>query len=127
MRCFVVPAPGHYRSATTVLSSHRSPRFAYRVVDAQDDPSAWVVRRGDMKPGAPWIHSMHEASDVYPVVPRRAGRPPSDDPTRTTWLRARVTPAERAEVIAAAKAAGKRESQFIVEATLAASRTTKTT
>lgn len=47
MRCFVVPAPGV--GTTTVLSTHRDPRLAYRAVDAQDDPGAPPTRQG--RPG----------------------------------------------------------------------------
>jgi|ERR1700760_1466587 len=114
MRCFVVPAPGRYKSTATVLSSHKSPRNAYRAVDAQDDPSAWVVRRGDLASGATWYETWDLYMEGFPIIPRVGrGSYPSESGPSVQMPSARVTADERDEIVQAAASVDETASEFI--------------
>ena len=114
MRCFVVPAPGSYSMAARVLSSHRTPKLAYKAIDAQDDPAAWCVRAGELRAAETWLLSYEQLPD-YPIVPR-LGRGNYPGESRTKWLRARVTEAEKKRIKDAALARQQDESDFVRDA-----------
>ena len=70
---FVVPAPGHYGSRTTVLSSHRTLAAAMRAARAGHSQSKlglgwwrpYVVRVGSLRRGDEWLRS---SEAIYPIA-----------------------------------------------------------
>lgn len=59
---FVVPAPGHYGTHATVLSSHATLEVARRKVGKS---TGYVIRKGSKAKGQEWLPVYEE---TYPVA-----------------------------------------------------------